>query len=132
MSSLGLYTIVVFCLMNCSLHFIYGAGEDALKLTREFGSVQNVTGEKSQQLCLKEISGCEQTTDQWAPQVILFVAQLILGVGSAVFWIVGIAYMDDNSTKSKTPAMLSKCSTISIRNIYLSKKVLVFQLIRLF
>lgn len=117
MSSLGLYTIVVFCLMNCSLHFIYGAGEDALKLTREFGSVENVTGEKSQQLCLKETSSCEQTTDQWAPQVILFVAQLILGIGSAVFWIVGIAYMDDNSTKSKTPAMLSKCTANSKNNI---------------
>lgn len=88
-----------------------------MKLTREFGSVQNVTGEKSQQLCLKETSSCERTTDQWAPQVILFVAQLILGIGSAIFWIVGIAYMDDNSTKSKTPAMLSKCTAIAEKNI---------------
>lgn len=111
--SLGLYTIFVFCLMNCSLHFIYGAGEDALKLTREFGNLQNLTSMEGQQLCLDEVSSCEKSVSQWAPQVILFVAQLILGLGSAVFWVVGVAYMDDNSTKSKTPAMLSKCNNLN-------------------
>lgn len=114
---IGLYTIVVFCLMNCSLHFIYGAGEDALKLTREFGNLQNSTGnltslDKGQQLCLDEVSSCEKSVSHWAPQVILFVAQFILGIGSAIFWIVGVAYMDDNSTKAKTPAMLSKSNII--------------------
>ncbi|KAH8407484.1 hypothetical protein KR222_002224, partial [Zaprionus bogoriensis] len=109
---LGLYTVVIFCLMNCSLHFFYGAGEDALKLTREFGDFQNITGssdtlELGQKLCMNEPSSCEKDSDLWAPQVILMAAQLILGIGQAVFWVVGVAYMDDNSTKSKTPAMIS-------------------------
>lgn len=44
----------------------------------------------------------------WVPQVFLFAAQLISGVGQALFYTLGIAYMDDNTSKAKTPAMLSK------------------------
>ncbi|XP_032590814.1 solute carrier organic anion transporter family member 74D isoform X2 [Drosophila grimshawi] len=109
---IGLFTIVIFCLLNCSLHFIYGAGEDALKLTREFGDLQNITGNltgshKDQKLCMSEESTCMQENSIWGPQLILFGAQFILGIGQALFIVIGLAYMDDNTTKSKTPAMLS-------------------------
>lgn len=41
------------------------------------------------------------------PQVILFIAQLIAGVGQTLCGTLGISYMDDNIKKSKTPALLS-------------------------
>ncbi|XP_017132036.1 solute carrier organic anion transporter family member 74D isoform X2 [Drosophila elegans] len=106
---IGLLTIVAFCLLTSSLHFLYGAGEDALKLTREFGQVNETLArqEKDQKLCHSSPGGCVQDVGQWVPQVFLFVAQLISGVGQALFYTLGIAYMDDNGTKSKTPAMLS-------------------------
>ncbi|EDW08366.1 solute carrier organic anion transporter family member 74D [Drosophila mojavensis] len=109
---LGLFTIVIFCLLNCSLHFIYGAGEDALKLTRDHGAYQNLSGhltssQRDQKLCMNETSSCIQEDSVWVPQMILFLAQFILGIGQALFLVVGLAYMDDNTTKSKTPAMLS-------------------------
>lgn len=34
----GLCTTVIFCLMNILPHFLYGAGEDALALTVEYGA----------------------------------------------------------------------------------------------
>ncbi|XP_017054172.1 solute carrier organic anion transporter family member 74D isoform X2 [Drosophila ficusphila] len=106
---IGLLTIVAFCLLTSSLHFIYGAGEDALKLTREFGQVNETLArqEKDKKLCQSSASGCIQEVGQSVPQVFLFAAQLISGVGQALFYTLGIAYMDDNATKSKTPALLS-------------------------
>ncbi|KAH8320503.1 hypothetical protein KR067_004700 [Drosophila pandora] len=105
----GLLTIVAFCLLTSSLHFIYGAGEDALKLTKQYGQVNETLAqqERDQKLCQSSAADCIQEVGQWVPQLILFVAQLISGVGQALFYTLGIAYMDDNGTKSKTPAMLS-------------------------
>lgn len=37
----GLSLIVLNCLLNASPHFFYGAGEEALALTTEFGGVSN-------------------------------------------------------------------------------------------
>jgi hypothetical protein len=42
------------------------------------------------------------------PQVLLFVAQLIAGVGQTICSTLGISYMDDNIKKSKAPALMSK------------------------
>nr|XP_016930701.1 solute carrier organic anion transporter family member 74D [Drosophila suzukii] len=106
---IGLLTIVAFCLLTSSLHFLYGPGEDALKLTKEFGQVNETLArqERDKKLCQASAGGCIQEVGQWVPQVFLFAAQLISGVGQALFYTLGIAYMDDNATKSKTPAMLS-------------------------
>ncbi|XP_034650186.1 solute carrier organic anion transporter family member 74D-like [Drosophila subobscura] len=109
---IGLLTIVAFCLLTGSLHFIYGAGEDALKLTREYGGQAEANEsfhdtQNDQKLCQTSASGCVQDVGVWVPQIFLFGAQLISGVGQGLFYTLGIAYMDDNGTKSKTPAMLS-------------------------
>ncbi|KMY95754.1 solute carrier organic anion transporter family member 74D [Drosophila simulans] len=107
---IGLLTIVAFCLLTSSLHFIYGAGEDALKLTREFGQVNETMAkqERDKKLCQPSGGGCvQEEVGLWVPQVFLFAAQLISGVGQALFYTLGIAYMDDNTSKAKTPAMLS-------------------------
>lgn len=41
------------------------------------------------------------------PKMILFVAQLIGGVGGSVYYSLGVTYMDDNIQKSKTPVLIS-------------------------
>ncbi|XP_034478037.1 solute carrier organic anion transporter family member 74D-like [Drosophila innubila] len=110
--ALGCLITVTFSLMNLCLHFIYGAGADALSLTHEFGNLKDINGnvtisKSSQKFCTSEDSTCLTDTDSWAPIIILFIAQLILGIGSSIYWITGIAYMDDNSKKSRAPAMLT-------------------------
>ncbi|XP_023179421.2 solute carrier organic anion transporter family member 74D-like [Drosophila hydei] len=110
--ALGFFTIFIFCVLTCSLHFAYGAGEDALKLTREFGDFKDISeytanAHKDHKLCLSTESGCTQSDGTWVPPLVLFVAQFIAGIGISLFWIVGVSYMDDNTEKANTPALLS-------------------------
>lgn len=50
---------------------------------------------------------CETETGNLAPQVILFVAQLVAGIGGSLYYTLGVSYMDDNIKKSKTPVLIS-------------------------
>lgn len=42
------------------------------------------------------------------PQLLLFTAQLVSGVGQTLCSTLGFSYLDDNIKKSKTPALMSK------------------------
>lgn len=112
----GLLTIVIFCLLTALPHFLYGPGEDALSLTEEFGAMpdENSTMEvleaqKSKLLCRDRGNGleCEQGEGNLAPQLVLFLAQFISGIGGSLYYTLGVSYMDDNTKKSKTAALLS-------------------------
>ncbi|GAB0096936.1 Solute carrier organic anion transporter family member [Sergentomyia squamirostris] len=114
----GLFTIVLFCVLTGLPHLIYGPGENALSLTTEYGATfdENTTHEvmeaqKMKILCKANRTlvddDCETEEGNVMPQVILFLAQLISGVGSSLYYTLGVSYMDDNVKKSKTPALIS-------------------------
>ncbi|XP_023302200.2 solute carrier organic anion transporter family member 74D [Lucilia cuprina] len=112
----GLLTIVAFCLLTAAPHFLYGPGEDALALTAEFGALpdENATMEvleeqRSKTLCRLRGDSieCEEGEGNFAPQVVLFLAQFISGIGGSLYYTLGVSYMDDNIKKSKTPVLLS-------------------------
>jgi len=97
-------------------HFLYGPGEDALMLTKEYRTKQSsenssvYSGKHRKFLCLgkenREME-CEAEDGNFAPQVLLFIAQLVSGVGGSLYYTLGVSYMDDNIQKSKTPALIS-------------------------
>lgn len=104
-------------MLTAAPHFLYGPGEDALALTAEFGALpdENATMEvleeqRSKTLCrLRGDSiACEEGEGNFAPQVVLFLAQFISGIGGSLYYTLGVSYMDDNIKKSKTPVLLSK------------------------
>uniref|UniRef100_A0A1L8DDZ5 Solute carrier organic anion transporter family member n=2 Tax=Nyssomyia neivai TaxID=330878 RepID=A0A1L8DDZ5_9DIPT len=112
----GLFMLSAFCLLTSLPHFIYGGGgvetftvehgfnpnEDELQIIKE--------QEKKKILCngnLMDAVKCEVDEGNWGPQIIFFCAQLIAGVGAALYSSLGTAYMDDNVKKSKTPALMS-------------------------
>ncbi|XP_046422578.1 solute carrier organic anion transporter family member 74D isoform X1 [Neodiprion pinetum] len=113
--ALGIYTVVVFCCLTMLPHFMYGPGEDALALTKEHGPLESKNStvfmdKQRKNLCLgKEGRGaeCDEAEGNFAPQVLLFIAQLISGVGGSLHYTLGVSYMDDNIKKSKTPALIS-------------------------
>lgn len=57
-------------------------------------------------------SECDDDSGNLAPQVILFLAQLISGVGASLLYTLGVSYMDDNMKKSKAPALVSKLTRV--------------------
>lgn len=114
----GLFTIVAFCLLTALPHFLYGPGDQALSLTREFGASENdeatleiLEKEKQKTLCRTNVTAgiaeCEVEEGNLAPQLFLFAGQLVAGVGQSLFYTLGAAYIDDNVKKSKTPALIS-------------------------
>lgn len=112
----GMYTVVLYCLLTALPHFLYGSGEDALSLTKEYGSKYTMNTSyllekhKKQTLCENKNATMECETEEGniAPQIILFVAQLISGIGGSLYYTLGVSYMDDNIKKSKTPVLISK------------------------
>ncbi|KAG8227796.1 hypothetical protein J437_LFUL006210 [Ladona fulva] len=123
----GIFSVVVFCVLTALPHAVYGPGEDALSLTEEHGH-QSTNGtdedmanlpwwfKKPRILCDKSGKDttdreCKEGGDElgtgMAPAALLFTAQLISGIGGAIYYPLGVAYMDDNIKKSKTPALVS-------------------------
>lgn len=95
-------------------HFLYGPGEDALLLTKEYGAkpenLSYIPDKYRKFLCLGKESRedeCEDADGNFAPQALLFIAQLVSGVGGSLYYTLGVSYMDDNIQKSKTPALIS-------------------------
>lgn len=113
----GMYTVVLYCVLTALPHFLYGSGEDALSLTTEYGAKYNENStfeilekHRRQTLCQANntTDNCENEEGNIAPQIILFFAQLISGIGGSLYYTLGVSYMDDNIKKSKTPALISK------------------------
>ncbi|KAF3425089.1 hypothetical protein E2986_03669 [Frieseomelitta varia] len=112
----GIYTVVLFCCLTMLPHFLYGPGEDALLLTKEYGAKPQIANSSQipdkyrKFLCFGNESReneCEDADGNFAPQVLLFIAQLVSGVGGSLYYTLGVSYMDDNIQKSKTPALIS-------------------------
>ncbi|KAJ8669937.1 hypothetical protein QAD02_001196 [Eretmocerus hayati] len=114
----GIYTVVMFCILTMLPHFLYGPGEDALMLTKEYGSqlsgdnstISMEVPEKQRKfLCLNRTNHdhCIEADGNFSPQVLLFIAQLVSGIGGSLYYTLGVSYMDDNVQKSKTPALIS-------------------------
>lgn len=111
----GMYTVVLYCFLTALPHFLYGSGDDALSLTTEYGATYNpndtydIEIHRKQTLCRNSSRiECETEEGNLAPQLILFIAQLISGVGGSLYYTLGVSYMDDNIKKAKTPALISK------------------------
>uniref|UniRef100_A0A1B6FLD6 Solute carrier organic anion transporter family member n=1 Tax=Cuerna arida TaxID=1464854 RepID=A0A1B6FLD6_9HEMI len=112
----GIFTTVGFCLMNALCHFLYGPGEDALLLTKEFGGDYNanntdllIDAENRKSLCQRDriSEDCVTGAGNLAPQIILFMAHFISGIGGSLYYTLGVSYMDDNTSRSKSPILVS-------------------------
>lgn len=113
----GLLMLSGFCLMFALPHLVYGA-PDALQFTQEHGLSATakdfdviVEAEKRKLLCNSNATlatTCDPEINDWGPTVIFFCAQLVAGVGAALYSSLGVIYMDDNVKKSKSPVLLSE------------------------
>ncbi|XP_052896368.1 solute carrier organic anion transporter family member 74D [Anopheles moucheti] len=121
---------VVFCALSCFIlalpHFIYGAGDEALQLTKEYirereedeariRSHQNYTimVKSTNRLCLDTSSPKEcLETISVVPLILIFLSQFVLGIGNTLYYSLGQTYLDDNTKKTNTPLMLAYASSL--------------------
>ncbi|XP_052865245.1 solute carrier organic anion transporter family member 74D [Anopheles cruzii] len=121
---------VVFCALSCFIlampHFIYGAGEEALQLTKEYvrereedeariRSHQNYTimVKSTNRLCVETATSKEcLDTISVVPLVLIFMSQFVLGIGNTLYYSLGQTYLDDNTKKTNTPLMLAYASSL--------------------
>lgn len=116
----GVVCSALSCFILAAPHFIFGAGEDALRLTKEWLISSNSSLEldnssadyllrKSNRLCMLEpIKGeCNTEFESIVPLVLIFLSQFVLGVGNTLYYALGQTYLDDNTKKSNTPLLLS-------------------------
>ncbi|XP_053675033.1 solute carrier organic anion transporter family member 74D [Anopheles nili] len=121
---------VVFCALSCFIlalpHFIYGAGDEALRLTKEYirereedeahiRQHQNYTimVKSTNRLCLDTSSPKEcLETISVVPLVLIFMSQFVLGIGNTLYYSLGQTYLDDNTKKTNTPLMLAYASSL--------------------
>lgn len=101
----GLFAIVLFCLLTTLPHFLYGPGDQAKSLTREYGSLRNeestfevLEREQRKTLCRTNttagIAECEMEEGNLMPQILIFIGQLVAGVGQSLYYTLGAAYID--------------------------------------
>lgn len=111
----GVAISALSCFVLASPHFIYGAGKDAMALTKEYRNItaSNDTIDKKLRLCSSEnipeqCDGKVEADTSIVPRLIIFLSQFILGIGTTLHYGLGLSYIDDNTKKKNTPLLLGK------------------------
>ncbi|XP_077302634.1 organic anion transporting polypeptide 33Ea [Arctopsyche grandis] len=118
----GVLLSALSCFILASPHFIYGPGEDALALTKEYADMYfnstNTTSSGKSALCTssKSFDTCDKveflSEYSLLPVVLVFFSQFILGIGNTLYFSLGNTYMDDNTKKTRTPMLLAYASAL--------------------
>lgn len=117
--AIGLLCFSLYCFICALPHFIYGSGRDLLLITLEHGDGNQgndssrafIDREQQTSMCQLEkpqISDDCSKSQNVMPQVIIFIAQIIAGVGNAIYSSLNAAYLDDNVQRSKAPWVISE------------------------
>lgn len=124
--AIGLLCFALYCFICALPHFIYGSGKDIILLTLDQGmdalqgndsTAAFIDREQKKSMCqLTEttISDVDCSKSQNVmPQVIIMIAQIIAGVGNAIYSSLNAAYLDDNVQRSKAPWVISEFMVIA-------------------
>lgn len=57
---------------------------------------------------------CEKSQSGYIAAFIFLIAHMMQGVGSSVYYTLGIAYLDDNARKTKVPMLLGKLNYFQV------------------
>ncbi|XP_054274192.1 solute carrier organic anion transporter family member 74D-like isoform X1 [Macrosteles quadrilineatus] len=103
------------CYSQLLPYILYGPGHDAIALANTPNTTQYSSGASS--WCgpgALLAQDCDDGDVSDTPPVLLFMSQFFLGVGTSMYWTLGIAYLDDNVRKDQAPLLLAISSTIRL------------------
>ncbi|PSN38991.1 hypothetical protein C0J52_25495 [Blattella germanica] len=96
----GILLVGLSCFMRLIPHFLFGPGQDALELTEEYGELYGMTYNSS------HANDCSVGSFSSVPSTIFIVSFFLMGIGTSMYYTLGISYLDDNVRKNKTPFLL--------------------------
>ncbi|XP_066909698.1 solute carrier organic anion transporter family member 74D isoform X3 [Halyomorpha halys] len=98
--AVGTFVIAISSAIMSLPHLIYGPGtfdnstyDTTLNSKCELGAVSDEV--------------CTEGEESRLSSIILFIANTLLGIGTCVYYTLGIAYLDDNARKNKMPLLLA-------------------------
>ncbi|KAJ9590578.1 hypothetical protein L9F63_016347 [Diploptera punctata] len=114
----GILLAGLSCYLRLVPHLVLGPGQDALELTTEYQDMyhitHNTTGNQTneysgKQMCKSEMpeEDCSVGSISVLPVTMFVVSAFLLGIGTSMYYTLGITYMDDNVRKNKTPLLLA-------------------------
>lgn len=113
--AVGVALSSVSCFVLALPHFVYGPGKDALALTKEHLDTTLLNGTVGQEMIMcsdrNKYKQCDEEAMQdisYAPRLLIFFSQFILGIGTTLYFGLGQTYLDDNTKKKNTPMLLGK------------------------
>lgn len=124
--AIGIICFSLYCFISVLPHLIYGTGKEILLLTNDLADKPSNSStadflalENQKKMCqlhappATPLDDCENP-ENYMPQVILFIAQLIAGVGNAIYCALSGAYLDDNVEKAKAPWVISEFNVLFV------------------
>ncbi|XP_055609413.1 solute carrier organic anion transporter family member 74D-like [Uranotaenia lowii] len=105
--ALGITSMGLSCFVNALPHFLFGPNlED---LMQDVGNATVSDSKKLDSLCNPNRGPPDCSTDigNLKPQLLLFLASFLSGIGTSLYFTLGITYMDDNVSKAKVPLLTS-------------------------
>ncbi|XP_054269024.1 solute carrier organic anion transporter family member 74D-like isoform X3 [Macrosteles quadrilineatus] len=102
--------VILYGILGCIFSASYSYFNGTITTLEKRFKIPSKTTEKQNRKILCQTAGsagCDVAEANLAPQIILFTAQLVSGVGGSLYYTLGVSYMDDNIKRSKTPALVS-------------------------
>ncbi|XP_065220372.1 solute carrier organic anion transporter family member 74D-like [Planococcus citri] len=126
--ALALLTVSTSCIVKTLPYHIFGGGENIKLYTKEYQALANVTdlhsennvgiGNTTAITYLRTNINCKQSDDASFPDrmsfYIFLCAQLLMGIGSSVFWTCGSVYLDDNVRKNVFPILIAFSNVMTL------------------
>uniref|UniRef100_A0A182M6I5 Solute carrier organic anion transporter family member n=1 Tax=Anopheles culicifacies TaxID=139723 RepID=A0A182M6I5_9DIPT len=101
--AMGIVSMALSCFVNALPHFLFSKGHDEL--------VQNVGNwtKGADNLCREDrlAPDCSLDVGDIRPQLVLFFGSFLSGIGTSLYFTLGLTYLDDNVRKEKVPFLSS-------------------------
>ncbi|XP_044019893.1 solute carrier organic anion transporter family member 5A1-like isoform X2 [Aphidius gifuensis] len=111
--AIGIYIHLFGCLLALLPHLLYGPGDEAVELSKEYSDLSSNTKNIKYQVMQKFIcldnntTKCHELNDNTTSKIIFFIAKFLSGIGGSLLFTLGVSYIDDNVSKIDAPKYAS-------------------------
>ncbi|XP_065222460.1 solute carrier organic anion transporter family member 74D-like [Planococcus citri] len=114
----GMFLAGISCFMKILPYLVFGPGQNVKMYTKEYKDIfsENMLNNLTQidKMSTNVNCGADNSMVDIFAFCIFFVSSIVLGMGTAVYWTCGAAYLDDNARKNIVPVLLAVVQSIRL------------------